>query len=35
VPITPLDRGSAADPFDEADFELPDEKTMIEQFIAD
>ncbi len=26
VPITPLDRDSAADPFDEADFELPDEK---------
>ncbi len=26
VPITPLDRDSGADPFDEADFELPDEK---------
>ncbi len=36
MPITPLDRhgGSAADPFDEADFELPDGKTMIEQLMA-
>ena len=37
MPITPLDRDSAADPFDEADFELPDGKTMperIRQFIA-
>ena len=34
VPITPLDSDSAADPFDEADFELPDEKTMIEQLMA-
>ncbi len=28
VPITQLDRDSAADPFDEADFELPDEQLM-------
>jgi hypothetical protein len=35
VPITQLDRDSAADPFDEADFELPDWKTMIEQLMAD
>jgi hypothetical protein len=34
VPITQLDRDSAADPFDGADFELPDGKTMIEQLMA-
>ena len=34
MPITPLDCDSAADPFDEADFELPDGKTMIEQLMA-
>ena len=34
MPITQLDSESAADPFDEADFELPDEKTMIEQHMA-
>ncbi len=34
MPITPLVRDSAADPFDEADFELPDGKTMIEPFMA-
>jgi hypothetical protein len=34
LPITPLDRDSAADPFDEAGFELPDEKRMIEQLMA-
>jgi hypothetical protein len=34
VPINTLDHDSAADPFDEADIELPDEKTMIEQFMA-
>ena len=34
VPITPLDSDSAADPFDEADFELPDGKTMIHLQVA-
>ncbi len=34
LPITPVDSDSAADPCDEADFELPDGKTMIEQFMA-
>ncbi len=34
MPITPLDSDSAADPFDGADFELPDEKTIIEQLMA-
>ena len=36
MPITPVDSlsDSAADPFDEADFELPDGKTMIEQLMA-
>ena len=31
--ITQLDRDSAADPFDEADFELPDGKSIIEQCV--
>jgi hypothetical protein len=29
-----LDSDNAADPFEEADFELPDGKTMIEQLMA-
>ncbi len=34
MPITPLNSDSAADLFDEADLELPDGKTMIEQLMA-